>query len=228
MIGIIGAMDIEVDLLKESMENARSETVSGICFVKGMLFGKEAVVARCGVGKVNAAVCAQTMILRYAPEKIINTGVAGSLSASLDIGDAVVADFVVQGDVDTTALGDRPGFISTVNIIKIPCSDNIVRGITEAGEALGLRCISGTVATTDSFIADRQKKDYLVGQFDALACEMEGGSIGQVCYINEVEFGIVRAISDKADGSSHMDYGEFCALAAKNSAQMIEEYLKNL
>lgn len=102
MIGIIGAMDIEVDLLKAQMQEPQTKTVSGISFVQGLLCGRPAVVARCGVGKVNAAVCAQTMILNYAPESVINTGVAGSLSNTFDIGDVVVADYVVQGDVDTT------------------------------------------------------------------------------------------------------------------------------
>lgn len=137
MIGIIGAMDIEVDLLKAQMQEPQTKTVSGISFVQGLLCGRPAVVARCGVGKVNAAVCAQTMILNYAPESVINTGVAGSLSNTFDIGDVVVADYVVQGDVDTTALGDPPGFISTVDIIKIPCSPSVRGGLLEAGTALG-------------------------------------------------------------------------------------------
>lgn len=137
MIGIIGAMDIEVDLLKAQMQEPQTKTVSGISFVQGLLCGRPAVVARCGVGKVNAAVCAQTMILNYAPESVINTGVAGSLSNTFDIGDVVVADYVVQGDVDTTALGDPPGFISTVDIIKIPCSPSVSGGLLEAGTALG-------------------------------------------------------------------------------------------
>lgn len=226
MIGIIGAMDIEVDLLKAQMQEPQTKTVSGISFVQGLLCGRPAVVARCGVGKVNAAVCAQTMILNYAPESVINTGVAGSLSNTFDIGDVVVADYVVQGDVDTTALGDPPGFISTVDIIKIPCSPSVRGGLLEAGTALGLHCAKGIVATTDSFIATKEKKDYLAGQFGASACEMEGGSIGQVCYLNGVDFAIVRAISDKADGSSHMDYGAFCAMAAENSARLLCTYLQ--
>lgn len=226
MIGIIGAMDIEVDRLKAQMQETQTKTISGISFVQGLLCGKPAVVARCGVGKVNAAVCAQTMILNYAPEIVINTGVAGSLSNALEIGDIVVAEYVVQGDVDTTALGDPPGFISTVDIIKIPCCPSVSGGLLAAGAALGLHCVKGIVATTDSFIAAKEKKDYLAGQFGASACEMEGGSIGQVCYLNGVDFAIVRAISDKADGSSHMDYGAFCAMAAENSARLLCAYLQ--
>ena len=227
MVGIIGAMDIEVDLLKARLEEPQTKTVSGIDYISGRLFHSDVVIARCGVGKVNAAICAQTMILTFAPDAVINTGVAGSLSNALNIGDVAIADFVVQSDVDTTALGDPPGFISTIDILKIPCSKRVVSGLAGAADALSFHWVRGTIATSDSFISDAGKKEYLSGQFGAIACEMEGGSIGHVCYVNGVEFGIVRAISDKADGSSHMDYGEFCALAAKNSTKMICHYLQN-
>lgn len=227
MVGIIGAMDIEVDLLKARLEEPQTKTVSGIDYISGRLFHRDVVIARCGVGKVNAAICAQTMILTFAPDAVINTGVAGSLSNALNIGDVAIADFVVQSDVDTTALGDPPGFISTIDILKIPCSKRVVSGLAGAADALAFHWIRGTIATSDSFISDAGKKGYLSGQFGAIACEMEGGSIGHVCYVNGVEFGIVRAISDKADGSSHMDYSEFCALAAKNSTEMICHYLQN-
>lgn len=220
-------MDIEVNLLKPLLEEPQTKTISGIDYVCGRLCQKDVVIARCGVGKVNAAICAQTMILTFAPERIINTGVAGSLSNGLDIGDIAVADFVVQSDVDTTALGDPPGFISTVNILKIPCGKRVAEDLAAAAEALSLHSVRGTIATSDSFISDAGKKDYLSAQFGAIACEMEGGSIGHVCYANGIEFGIVRAISDKADGSSHMDYGAFCAMAAKNSSDMICHYLQH-
>lgn len=226
MIGIIGAMDIEVDLLKQAMEGAQEHVISGIRYLQGKLCGKEAVVARCGVGKVNAAVCAQTMILEYQPEALINTGVAGSLSNALDIGSIAIADFVVQSDIDTTALGEPIGLVPTLNVVDIPCSPHVVQRLMDAGTALGLSCTRGTIATSDTFVAAAERKAYLTKQFGAIACEMEGGSIGQVCCMNGVDFGIVRAISDKADGSSHMDYGAFCAMAAKNSAQLICAYLQ--
>lgn len=228
MLGIIGAMDIEVDMLKSLLENTQTQSISGSDFVCGMLYGREVVIARCGIGKVNAAICAQTMILKYAPDEIINTGVGGSLSNALNIGDIAMADFVVQSDVDTTALGDPIGFISTIDIIKLPCSKRITEGLAAAAGTLGLHSLRGTIATSDSFIADSDRKNRITEDFGAIACEMEGGSIGHVCYVNNVDFGVVRAISDKADGSSHMDYGEFCSLAAKNSTAMICEYIKSL
>ncbi len=228
MIGIIGAMDVEVDALKSLLCDTSVQNISGVDFMSGTLFDYELVIARCGIGKVNAAICAQTMILKYAPDTIINVGVGGSLSDELNIGDIALADFVVQGDVDTTALGDPIGFISTINIIKIPTAKRVTDALIKAANALSLHTVCGVVATNDSFIANSEKKAELAKTFGAIACEMEGGSIGQVCYVNNVDFSVVRAISDKADGSSHMDYGEFCSLAAKNSAALICEYIKSL
>lgn len=226
MLGIIGAMDIEVNMLKSMLSDTKTETISGVDFVEGTLCGRKIVVARCGIGKVNAAICAQTMILKYAPDTIINIGVGGSLSNLLDIGDIAIADYVVQSDADTSALGDPIGLISTINIIKIPTSKRVCELLSKCAQTLSLKSVCGTISTSDSFIADGKKKEMLTKNFDAIACEMEGGSIGHVCYVNGVEFGVVRAVSDKADGTSHMDYSEFCALAAKNSTAMICEYIK--
>ena len=226
MLGIIGAMDIEVDMLKSMLSDTQSEKIRGVDFVKGKLSEKEVVVARCGIGKVNAAICAQSMILKYAPDAIINIGVGGSLSNLLDIGDVAIADYVVQSDADTSPLGDPVGLVSTINIIKIPCSQNVTNLLSKCADNLGIHSLRGTISTTDAFIASSEKKDWLVSNFDAIACEMEGGSIGHVCYVNGVEFGVLRAVSDKADGSSHMDYGQFCAMAAKNSTALICEYIK--
>lgn len=228
MLGIIGAMDVEVDMLKSMLSDTQTKTISTVDFVKGKLHGKDVVVARCGIGKVNAAICAQSMILRYAPDAIINIGVGGSLSNLLDIGDVAIADYVVQSDADTSPLGDPVGLISTINIIKIPCSEGVTDLISKCADKLGLRGVRGTISTSDAFIASSEKKDWLVSNFDAIACEMEGGSIGHVCYVNGVDFSVLRAVSDKADGSSHMDYGQFCAMAAKNSTALICEYIKNM
>ena len=228
MIGIIGAMDVEIDLLKSLLENKTVENISGIDFVCGTLYGKEVVAARCGIGKVNAAICAQTMILKYAPKAVINIGVGGSLSNSLDIGDIAMAEYMVQSDVDTSPLGDPVGFISTVNILQIPCDKAVLSSLGAAAEKLGMNFVRGVISTSDAFIADGAKKEWLNETFGAIACEMEGGSIGQVCYVNKVPFCVIRAISDKADGSSHTDYGDFCALAAKNSSSLICEYVKNM
>lgn len=228
-IGIIGAMDVEVAELIESMENIQKETISSITFYEGTLQGKNVVVAKCGVGKVHAAVCAQTMILNFKLDTIINTGVAGSLNSELDIADLVISDNVVQHDMDTSGLGDPVGLISGVNLINISCPKNLVEKIEKSAKTIeNTNVIVGTIASGDQFICSKDKKDYIVKHFNALCAEMEGAAIGHVCYLNNVDFCIVRAISDKADGSAHMDFPTFTKIAAKKSTQLINTFLKNI
>lgn len=225
-IGIIGAMDIEVAGLIESMENIRKEDISSTIYYEGTLQGKNVVVSKCGVGKVHAAVCAQTMILKYKPDVIINTGVAGSLTPKLDIADLVISDNVVQHDMDTSGMGDPVGLISGVNLINIPCPKDLVEQIEKSAKTIeGTNVIVGTIASGDQFICNQDKRDYIVKHFDALCAEMEGAAIGHVCYLNNVDFCIVRAISDKADGSAHMDFPTFAKIAAKKSTQLINTFL---
>jgi len=227
--GIIGAMEIEVAEIKEAMSDISQEEISGIKYYKGKIHGKDVVVAKCGVGKVHAAVCAQTMILKYSPSLIINTGVAGSLNTKLDITDLVISDFVVEHDMDTSGLGDPLGLISGLDIIKIPVSSKVVNKIKAAASIIeGTNVYVGTIATGDQFICNVEKKNHIVDNFDALCTEMEGAAIGHVCYLNKIDFCIVRAISDKADGSAHMDFPSFVKIAAKKSTELIHNYLKSL
>ena len=185
MTGIIGAMKIEVETIKTLMENKKSEVISGVEYVSGTLHGKEIVTAVCGIGKVAAAMCAQTMILKYAPERIINTGVGGSLSENLAIGDVAVAESLVQHDMDTSPLGDPVGLISGINVINIPCDEKVVGTLINCVESLGgIKALRGVIASGDQFIADAAKKEYIKSNFNAVVCEMEGASIAQVCYTN--------------------------------------------
>ncbi len=229
MIGIIGAMHIEIETIKALMENKVSETVSGVEYIKGSLHGREIVVAVCGIGKVAAAMCAQTMILKFSPECVINTGVGGSLSTKLAIGDIAVAESLVQHDMDTSPLGDPKGLISGINIINIPADERVVEVLLKGVEELqNIKAVKGVIASGDQFIASSEKKKYITDLFDAIVCEMEGASIAQVCCTNGVPFGVVRAVSDCADGSSHMDYGEFLPVAAANAAKLIEFFVANI
>lgn len=226
MTGIIGAMRIEVETIKSLMENKTVETISGVEYVKGTLHGRDVVIAVCGIGKVAAAMCTQTMILRYAPDRIINTGVGGSLSTKLAIGDIAVAESLVQHDMDTSPLGDPVGLISGINVVNMPADENIVGTLVRGVEKLdGIKALRGVIASGDQFIASEEKKKYIVDNFGAIVCEMEGASIAQVCFTNGVPFGVVRAVSDCADGSSHMDYGEFLPVAAANAAKLIEYFV---
>lgn len=227
MIGIIGAMHIEVETVKSLMENKVSDTVSGMEFVSGTLFGRKIVVAVCGIGKVAAAMCAQTMILKYSPECIINTGVGGSLDPELHICDVVIAESLVQHDMDTSPLGDPVGLISGINIVNIPCDGRVTAALLKAAEALdGVHTAAGVIASGDQFIASAEAKKRIVDRFGARVCEMEGAAIAQVCYINFVPFAIVRAVSDCADGSSHMAYEEFLPNAAATAARLIEGFVR--
>ena len=228
MTGIIGAMRIEVETIKSLMENKTSETVSGVEYVKGTLRGKDVVIAVCGIGKVAAAMCTQTMILKYSPDCIINTGVGGSLSTKLAIGDIAVAESLVQHDMDTSPLGDPVGLISGINVINMPADEKVVDKLVKCVEKLdSVKALKGVIASGDQFIASEEKKKYIVDNFGAIVCEMEGASIAQVCYTNGVPFGVVRAVSDCADGSSHMDYGEFLPIAAANAAKLIEYFVES-
>ena len=225
MIGIIGAMDVEVEKLKTLLIDVRQEKISGVDFCIGKIGKNDIVVAKCGVGKVFAAICAQTMIMRYKPEIIINIGVAGGLSDSLKIGDIVIADSVVQHDMDVTALGYEAGFLTDIGLVKIPADKNAVDTLKAACEKLSLGYEVGTVASGDQFISDKAAKERITKLFAAKACEMEGASIGQVCYVNNVPFGTLRAISDGANEDSKIDFPSFTALAAENSAKVIEAFI---
>lgn len=228
MIGIIGAMDIEVNKFKEIMTQKSTEIISGIDFVSGMLWGHSAVIAVSGVGKVNAAICTQTMILKYNPECIINSGVAGGIEKSLNICDMVVASSVVQHDMDTSPLGDPIGFISGIDLVDIPCDSVLTQKLFESAAENNIHTLSGRIVSGDQFINSAEKKEYLANTFNAFACEMESASIGHVCYKNVVPFGIIRSISDNADGSSHLSYTEFVQAAADNLINVMKSFFEKL
>lgn len=228
MIGIIGAMQTEVELLISKIEGAEKSTVSGIDFYSGKIENKDVVVAKCGIGKVFAALCAQTMILRYGVELIINTGVGGAISDSLEIGDIAVSSAVVQHDMDTSAIGDPVGLISGINVIEIEADKTVAGKICAAADALSFRTKRGIIASGDRFIAGAENKKKIADTFSALVCEMEGAAIGQVCYVNKIPFCVVRAVSDKADGTSGVDYMTFVASAAEKNARLVLEAVKSL
>ena len=216
MIGIIGAMQTEVELLISEIKDAKCESISGIDFYSGKLCGEDVVVARCGIGKVFAAMCAQTMIVKYGVERLINTGVGGAISNELNITDIAISNFVVQHDMDTSALGDPVGLISGINVVDIAADDTMISELCAAAEK---------IASGDLFVSGGEKKKYIEDTFGAIVCEMEGAAIGQVCYVNKVPFCVIRAVSDKADGSSSMDYMSFVGIAAKKNAEIVLEYL---
>lgn len=228
MIGIIGAMSVEVEELKARLTDAKAEKFAGSEYVSGRLCGREVVIAQCGIGKVFAAVCASTMILRYNVSAIINTGVAGTLSEKVGILDFAVSDAVVQHDMDTTAIGDAIGLISGINVIEIPASKKLSALALRLAREQGSRCESGIIASGDQFISSAERKSFIRDTFGAIACEMEGAAIGQVCYISDVDFVIIRCISDSATGEAQMEYPEMVSRAAKKSTELVIAMLNDL
>lgn len=225
MIGIIAAMNVEMDSLRSHMEHTDNEVISGIRFVRGTLDGRDVVTAVCGIGKVFAALCAQTMILRYQPQAIINTGVAGTLTDALSVGAIAVSTAVVQHDMDTSPLGDPPGLISGINKIELPADRLLAGQLSACAKVMGIKTATGVIASGDQFIASAERKAEIVSRFGAIACEMEGAAVGQTCYVNKVPFCVLRAISDSADGSSHMDYPAFVQMAAGQSVALLRRFL---
>lgn len=228
MIGIIGALDIELERLIGAMQGPVHREISGVPFTCGRLLGTDVVIARAGVGKVNAAVCAQTMALIYEPELIINSGVSGALSPDLRVGDVVIGTDVVQHDVDTTAMGDEPGFVSTVDRLSFPLDNFASTAIAAAAEELGIRAVRGRIASGDQFVASTERKEEIVRLFSAVTCEMEAGAIAHVCFLNRVPCAVIRCISDGGNEEAPMSYEEFLPLAAKNSSELTLAYLKSL
>jgi len=224
-IGIIGAMAVEVESLKSKIKGAVSERVSGIEFVSGELCGRSVVVAQCGIGKVFAAICAEAMIVRYGVDCVINTGVAGTLSEDIGILDIAISSGVVQHDMDTSPLGDPVGLISGINVVEFPASQRLSSLVAQAAESMGKNYKLGVIASGDQFINSKEKKSFIKDNFGAIACEMEGGAIGHVCYVNGTEFVVVRAISDNASGEADMEYPEMVKRAAAQSEALIEATL---
>ena len=227
MYGLIGAMSVEVEALMAQLENRQEKKIGMDVFVSGRLFGKEAVLAVCGPGKVNAALCAQSMILHYQPEWVLNLGVAGAGDTTVSIGDMVVATAAVQHDMDTSPIGDPVGLVSKINLVEIPCDAALRAKLGAAASAVeGMRVHEGVIATGDQFIHDGDVRSRSHGLCNAKAVEMEGGAVAHACYAHGVPCGVLRSISDQADGHSDMDYPTFTKLAASHSQQVVENLLR--
>lgn len=225
MIGIIGAMEAETNALIAAIEEPKTECISGITYVSGCLCGREVVVATCGIGKVYAAICAQTMILRYAPTLIVNTGVAGTLCEELGIGDVAVATELVQHDMDTSPIGDPVGLVSGINKIYFEADSDYANKLSQILATQGINAVKGRIASGDQFVARAEVKDRIRSQFGAIACEMEGAAIAHVAAVNRVPVAVLRTISDSADGDAVSDYPAFVGEAAARSVSVLLAFL---
>ena len=229
-IGIIAAMNQELELLKTQMGECACERRAGAEFVEGTLGGKDVAMVVAGVGKVNAAARAQLLISSYEADVLVFTGVAGSLDPKIDICDIVVSTDCVQHDVEAAALGYAPGEIPYQEVSFFEADPALreaaIRAVHEA--APELHVFEGRIASGDQFVSSAEAKERIVSTFGALCCEMEGAAVAQVAWLNEVPFVVIRAISDKADGSAEMDYPTFMVRAANHSASIIERLLQLL
>ena len=228
--GVIGAMDEEVSYLKDQLTDKKITTISGMDFYEGKLDGKDVVIVKCGIGKVNAGICAQTLINSFSADRIINTGVAGSLDARIDIGDIVVSTEAVQHDFDLTPIGYAPGETDVDGMVAFPADADMrkaaVNAVKEVAPEIGV--FEGRVCSGDQFIASRAQKETILSNFGGMCCEMEGGAIAQVCYLNKTPFVIIRAISDKADDSEEMSYEQFEEAAAIHCATITRYMISNM
>lgn len=228
-LGIIGAMQVELDLLLTHVKDDVVSCVSGSEFHVGTVEGVPVVIVRCGVGKVNAAMITQTLIDRFGATHVINTGVAGALDASLDIADLVVSTDAVHHDMDVTGLGYEPGFVPEL-VDEQKKLGKVAFEADESLRALVLRAASeaapdatvvmGRVASGDLFVCESADKERIRTTFGASCCEMEGAAIAQVCWRNNVPFVIIRAISDKADETSKDEYRDLEAQTAQRSSSI--------
>ena len=230
MLGIIGAMDEEVAMIKAQLTDVQVESRAAMDFYKGKLEGKEVVVVRSGIGKVNAAMCTQILADIYSVTGVVNTGIAGSLKAEIDIGDIVLSSDALQHDMDATGFGYEPGQIPRVETLAFKADEGLINLAEECCSRVNpdIHTFVGRVVTGDQFISDKGKKKWLTDIFGGYCTEMEGAAIAQAAYLNQVPYVVLRAISDKADDSATMDYPTFEREAIGHCVKLVENMVKEL
>ena len=228
-LGIIGAMQVEVEILLGNMENKKVMEKAGSTFYEGTLKGLPVVVVQCGVGKVNAALCAQILCDCFGVTHIVNTGIAGSLCAELDIGDLVVSRDAMYHDMDVQIFGYPVGQVPGTEKPEFTADETMMNLAFAAAEAVNPgHTRTGRVASGDQFICSKEQKDKIIADTCAVCAEMEGAAIAHTATRNEIPFVILRAISDKADGSAEMDYPTFETIAAHRCAEVAMKMAKAL
>lgn len=228
-IGIIGAMDEEIELLLANLSDMTEQQQASVRYYKGELYGHSVVVCKSGVGKVNAAITTQVLIDRFHVERVLFTGVAGAVSPLLDIGDIVISSECIQHDMDVSALGYKLGEIPYQTSSTFAADSELIASAEQACQELfPERYTRGVVLSGDQFIASREKVRELYETFNGACTEMEGAAVAQTCYANGIPFVIIRSMSDKADGSAHVNFAEFTVTASTHSVQIIEKMLRHL
>ncbi|MGW8957244.1 5'-methylthioadenosine/adenosylhomocysteine nucleosidase [Paenibacillus sp. NPDC055715] len=226
--GLIGAMDEEIELLLATMTEASKSVKAGITYTKGVIHGQQVVICKSGVGKVNAAVTTQILIDSFGAEQIIFTGVAGAVHPDLNIGDIVISSTCMQHDMDVTPLGYARGVIPYQETSEFAADPDLVRLAEQACQSFGDRYIIGKVLSGDQFVASRELVAALHQEMDGVCTEMEGAAVAQTAYMNAVPYVVLRSMSDKADGSAHVNFGEFTVESSHRSHRIVEYMLKHL
>lgn len=229
-VGLIGAMAEEIELIKDKLSDGSARMYAGITFYEGTLDGASIVLCKSGVGKVNAAVCTQLLVDRFAVSHVVFTGVAGALDPRLEIGDIVISTDCMQHDMDVTALGFPRGTIPYEDVSVFAADETLVELAGRAGNGLadGTRVLRGRVLSGDQFIADRELVARLHNELEGACVEMEGAAVAQVCAMNGLPFVVIRSMSDKADGSADVNFLEFTKLASLRSSELVERLLAEL
>ena len=228
-LGIIGAMSEEIETLLEQLECSSAQNHAGSIYHEGVLEGLPVVVVQCGVGKVNAAMCAQVLCSVYGVTHLVNTGIAGSLCADLDIGDLVVSTDAMYHDFDCVNFGYPMGQVPGMDVLTFPADETMIGYAYAAAESVNPgHTKKGRIATGDQFVAVKELKDKIIANTQGLCTEMEGAAIAQTAYRNKVPFVILRAISDKADNSATMDYPTFERIAAHRCAEVTRTLARQL
>lgn len=230
MVGIIGAMEVEVSKLKEMLQDTETKNKAGMTFVSGSLNGKPVVVVRSGIGKVNASICTQILADEYKVNYIINTGVAGSLHNEINIGDIVLSKDALQHDMDATGFGYAVGVIPQMEKSIFEADERLIQIAEKCikEDITDINAFVGRVVSGDQFISDKGKKKWIVDNFQGYCTEMEGAAIAQAAYLNNIPFLIIRAISDKADDSATEDYPTFEAKAVQHCVKLLCEMVKEI
>lgn len=229
-IGIIGAMEEEVALLKQAMNVTETVDYASMSFCKGVLCDKDVVIVKSGIGKVNAGICAQILVDKFDVEVLINTGIAGSLDAAIDIGDMVISTDLVEHDMDASIFGDPVGQIPRMDTFSFPADSVLVEKAVAANAEANpdIKTFTGRIVSGDQFVSSQEVKEKLVETFQAKCTEMEGAAIAHAAYLNKVSCVIIRAISDKADNSATMDYPTFEKKAIEHSVRLVQNLLPRI
>lgn len=228
-LGIIGAMYEEIEILKDEMVIDDQVEKADMTFYQGKLCDREVVLVSSGIGKVNAAMCTQILIDSFDATSVINIGIAGGLHEEIYPGDVVIASNLVQHDVDTSFFGSELGQIPRVDTFDFKCESKLIDYAKASIEKLDqVKSLVGRIVSGDQFIHEKEKLAFLHEQFGAYACEMEGASIGQVCYTNKIPFVVIRSISDNALNGTHMDYEKFADMAIENSVFILKDMLAQM